>query len=264
MRKLIISVISLVALAALLIPSSAMAADTATFTGQGTTNGKLNTEICQPDGKPYVLFIYQTDKNAKTATITVNGVLQPMVKFGNGTFKYTADWALPSNLIGNVTATSDGTSKNPRLLISHGCGTDTNLPSSGTNIDYPTGTGTSDSKVEGATFTADYTFITDKSWNSYDDPMGDGSYKTHRMTKSVDLVAVNATPIIGDYTGKLVGYQFTGYGAKLMNLEPIHWLGVEDNSYPYLYHLELRADGIGEFQTHSETYSNLTVVEPVV
>jgi hypothetical protein len=236
----------------------ASAADSATFTGQGTTGGKLNNEVNQ-DGEPYILFIYQTDKSAKNATITINGAEKPMVKFGNGTFKYEADWALPNGLIGKVTASSDGTSKNARLLISHGFGADTNLPPSGNNIDPATGSGTTDNKTVGATFTMLRTFTTDKSWNSWDIGIR-GDYRQHRMTEQVDKIAVNATPIYGDYTGELVGYTVDsgGWGKLIENVVPVHWTA---DSVPYLYHVALPID---EQQTHNVTYSDLTVIEPAV
>lgn len=239
--------------------SGVASADSATFTGQGTTAGKLNTEVNDQGGKPYILFIYQTDKSAKSATITINGVDHAMVKFGNGTFKYQADWALPSGLIGKVTASSDGTSKNARLLISHGFGANTNLPPSGNNIDPATGSGTTDTKTVGAMFTMLRTFTTDKSWNSWDIGIRN-DYRQHRMTEQVDKIAVNATPIYGDYTGELVGYTVDtgGWGKLIENVVPVHWTA---DSVDYLYHVALP---INEQQTHNVTYSDLTVIEPSV
>lgn len=101
-----------------------------TYTGQGLiADGfggyDLRTELCgvengaDVDG-PYLLFVLTANK-ANNADITIDGVTVPMVKSGNGTFKYVSGWYDPSTLPGNVVATYDGNAKNAQLVISHGC-----------------------------------------------------------------------------------------------------------------------------------------------
>jgi hypothetical protein len=108
------------------------------YSGQGlTADGfggyDLNSEICDgnPNGVlengadaegPYLLFVL-TATGAKNADITINGTTYPMVKSGNGTFKYVSAWIDPDTVktSGYVTASYDGKAKNAQLTISHGC-----------------------------------------------------------------------------------------------------------------------------------------------
>jgi hypothetical protein len=105
-------------------------ANNVNFTGQGfIADGfggyDLRTELCgvangaDAEG-PYLLLVL-TATGSKNATITVNGVTTPMSKFGNGTFKAVTGWAEPGALVGNVSASFDGKSKNAQLVVSHGC-----------------------------------------------------------------------------------------------------------------------------------------------
>jgi hypothetical protein len=113
------------------------------YTGQGLTadafgNYDLNSEICkvengaEVDGA-YLLWVL-TATAAPHADITFNATAAPtlpdagvhqMFRQGNttsGAFKYVSAWHDPSDLIGNVQSTYDGTlKKNTQLVISHGC-----------------------------------------------------------------------------------------------------------------------------------------------
>src|ERR1051325_10291174 len=106
-------------------------ANSVTYSGQGlTADGfggyDLTTEICglangaDADG-PYLLWVL-TATGASNADITGPwGGPVPMIKSGNGTFKYVSGWYEPSTLPGKVVATYDGRTKNAQLTISHGC-----------------------------------------------------------------------------------------------------------------------------------------------
>jgi hypothetical protein len=107
-------------------------ANPVTFSGQGLiADGfggyDLITELCgvangaDADG-PYLLWVF-TATGASSATITGPWGTADMTKFGNGTFKYISGWYAPATLPGNVSATyaDDGKTKNPQLVISHGC-----------------------------------------------------------------------------------------------------------------------------------------------
>lgn len=103
-------------------------ANSASFTGQGTTaNGSggynLNTEICG-DGAdadhPYLLWVL-TATGAGNAEITgpwgTATMTQP--QHGNGAFKYVSGFYDLATLV--VSATYDGDPTNAQLVISHGC-----------------------------------------------------------------------------------------------------------------------------------------------
>lgn len=85
----------------------------------------LRTELCgiengaDVDG-PYLLFVL-TATGATAADITGPWGTAAMTKTGNGTFKYISAWYDPSTLAGNVCASYNGSSRNPQLVISHGC-----------------------------------------------------------------------------------------------------------------------------------------------
>ena len=101
-----------------------------TYGGQGLINEGENgydlvTELCTIAGGgdvdgPYLLWVL-TATGAKNADITGPFGTVPMVKTGNGTFKYVSGWWAPPSLPGNVSATYDGKVKNAQLVISHGC-----------------------------------------------------------------------------------------------------------------------------------------------
>jgi hypothetical protein len=108
-----------------------VATNPVTFSGQGLiADGfggyDLITERCgvangaDADG-PYLLWVF-TATRATGATITGPWGTAAMEKFSNGTFKYISGWYDPASLPGNVSAAAtDGTAKNPQLVISHGC-----------------------------------------------------------------------------------------------------------------------------------------------
>jgi hypothetical protein len=100
------------------------------YSGQGlTADGfggyDLNTELCgvangaEVDG-PYLLWIF-TATGASSASISGPWGTAAMTQKANGTFKYVSGFYDLGSLTGNVTASYSGTSKNPQLVISHGC-----------------------------------------------------------------------------------------------------------------------------------------------
>jgi hypothetical protein len=102
---------------------------TVTYSGQGLiADGQggfaLRTEICglqngaDAEG-PYLLWVL-TATGANSAQLTGPWGTVPMVRSGNGTFKYVSGWYDP-NALGTVSATYDGKVKNAQLVISHGC-----------------------------------------------------------------------------------------------------------------------------------------------
>jgi hypothetical protein len=123
--KVLIPAFFIAFLTAILSVSSVSADGTVNWTGQGTTNGTLNTVQCSGDTAQAgsLLWVF-TASGATSATITINGQTFAMTQEGqgNGTFKY-----VQTNFNGdfsslNVSATYVGTvNGNPQLTISHGC-----------------------------------------------------------------------------------------------------------------------------------------------
>ncbi len=132
MKRLLITSLAMGALALALAPAQiALAAgSTVTYRGQGLTQDDyggydLDHELCgiangaDADG-PYLLWVFTATK-ATYAQITGPWGTEPMVRMGNGTFKFVSDWYDPDALPGNVSATAGSRSANPQLVISHGC-----------------------------------------------------------------------------------------------------------------------------------------------
>jgi hypothetical protein len=115
---------------------SGTSADTIAWTGQGATNGVLNTSQCDaqndPNGanQPYLLWVFTTDGGSATITgsqgLTLSGSgtgsFSPDTNTGN-TFKFVTPYYTPdSNLtaIASFTVTDTGNGA-WNLVISHGC-----------------------------------------------------------------------------------------------------------------------------------------------
>jgi len=86
----------------------------------------LQSELCgvengaEVDG-PYLLWVF-TASGATGATISGPWAANaPMTQSANGTFKYVSGFYPLASLNGNVSATYSGTTRNPQLVISHGC-----------------------------------------------------------------------------------------------------------------------------------------------
>jgi hypothetical protein len=106
-------------------------ATSVTYSGQGLiADGfggyDLQTELCglengaDVDG-PYLLWVLTATQSKTAPTITGPWGTATMTASGGGTYKYISAWYAPSTLPGNVTASLDGKSANPQLVISHGC-----------------------------------------------------------------------------------------------------------------------------------------------
>lgn len=105
-------------------------AGTAVWTGNGTTvtdgTRTLNTETCNAENTPYVLWVLSGSK-ATTATISIDGATRaiPMVKTnvdkrGFSTFKYEMAGPIDLDALTAVASYDDGKNK-AALTISHGC-----------------------------------------------------------------------------------------------------------------------------------------------
>jgi hypothetical protein len=193
MRKVIIGIMAVAMLA--IIPAAASAATTVPYQGNGFTGGLLNTQV-NTDGHRYLLWVLSAN-GATSATIKLPDGNHAMTKVG-GTFKYESAPFKAGELTG-VTASYEGSVKGTvRLTVSHGY-LDTNIPSC-TSFDKQTGTGTSN--IAGP-FTMTETF-TGKTWWSATD-------MDERWQQTVNVSTRNAdvTPILGDFTGEIVGQKIS-------------------------------------------------------
>ena len=204
MRKLIIIAASLAALA---IPTAAMAEGTAVpYAGNGFTGGALNTQQDNNSGERYLAWVLSAN-GATSATITLPDGTHDMTKVG-GTFKFTSEPFKASELQ-NVSASYEGKVKgNVKLVVSHGY-LDTNIPD-GTSLDENTGTGTTNNLDGKYSITETFTHRT---WWSASDMA-----ERYQQTVNVYSKNVAATPILGDFTGEIVGYKFTGPGTLIANV----------------------------------------------
>jgi hypothetical protein len=127
--KRLIAILAVVAAALLLslsFTSTASAYDhPVQWTGQGTTDGELNTELCgtengaEVDGS-YLLWVLTAGPNATAADITGPWGTAQMTQTG-GSWKYVSQYYDPASLAGQVSATYQGPLRNAQLTISHGC-----------------------------------------------------------------------------------------------------------------------------------------------
>jgi hypothetical protein len=134
-KKLAFLIAGLLAVGGLMVaagnPTTAKADGTLTWTGQGTTNGQLNTVICDSNTPPGSLqWNFTTGGGMVTsATITISGIPSsnnvtnaPMTETG-GVFKYVSGWFDPLTTPPlSASVTYVGTvGMGAQLVISHGC-----------------------------------------------------------------------------------------------------------------------------------------------
>lgn len=184
-------------------PASATVLDAASttvqYTGQGLTNGVLNTDIGGEQG--LLLWVFNA-KGATTATINLpDGTSHPMTTSGNG-FKFESKYWAPADLA-RVTVTYTGPiAKNPTLTVSHGHAVDTNIPANTwTTADGGTVPGDfGDSPV------FRYKAVQDRNY-SWQSSLGNLFTSVQHVVQT-DM-RVDAEPIRGDVTGNIVGYTLT-------------------------------------------------------
>ncbi len=114
-------IIALSLMAFSIIPASADG--TVPWTGQGVTNGTLNTVDCTGStAQPGSLLWIFTASGATSATITINGQTFAMTQPGGGSFRYVQTGFNGDFSSLTVSATYVGTvNGNPQLTVSHGC-----------------------------------------------------------------------------------------------------------------------------------------------
>jgi hypothetical protein len=114
------------ALVAALLVSTARADGTLTWTGQGTTNGQLNTVECDANNTPYLLWIFTLGGAGNTvtsATLTLGGSGSGSyagTQFGQE-FHITTPFFDLSTLTASVAYVGSLGQGNANLVISHGC-----------------------------------------------------------------------------------------------------------------------------------------------
>ena len=128
MRRLGLAVLSVAGLMlslALLAPvGTALADGTIPWTGQGTTNGDLNSTECDSENTPYLLWVFTLgggDNTVTSATLTVNGdVYGPNTPSG-GNIKFFTNFYDLGTMTASVFYVGDLGSGSANLVISHGC-----------------------------------------------------------------------------------------------------------------------------------------------
>jgi hypothetical protein len=196
----------------------------------------------------YLLWVFNA-KGAANPKISLPGFAEPQAMFKiGGTFKFASPYYTYAELMAfKPSVTYDGSAKG-NLVVSHGNVEDTNIVSceNSWTVDSATGVATgqvcNDGTITDPTFTARYTFETDKSWNSTD---SDG--RGHRYTESVELRVVNAEPIVGNATGTVYGWNVELDREVIKVIEATHYTA---DSEPYLANLRLPID---EQQHHRVT-----------
>lgn len=154
MKRKVLSAVGLVALLAaglttamlLLAPAAGTASATipagaVVWTGQGTTDGSLDTVLCDENSTPYLLWIFTLggQNSVTNAVLTVNGDTYTGTQFGNE-IHFTTPFYATNTTDTQAYVTFDGaTGKNPNLVISHGCPGETTTTTTDTTPTTTTG-----------------------------------------------------------------------------------------------------------------------------
>ena len=108
--------------------AGSVSAGAITYSGQGITNGVLNSEVCgvengAPVDGPYLFWVFTGGgkEGSNYAKIIFPWGADVMVQQGGGAFQYTSAWADPTSLIDAVSVDFDGNPVNSQFVISHGC-----------------------------------------------------------------------------------------------------------------------------------------------
>ncbi len=121
--KKILSTLGILTLAAFFLVSTVSADSNLSWTGQGTSNGQLNTVQCSGDtaNPGQLLWIFTGGPNVTSATLTVNGTTYTGTQQG-GSFHFVTGWYTLDPAVTNASVSWTGnTTGNPQLTISHGC-----------------------------------------------------------------------------------------------------------------------------------------------
>jgi len=112
----------------MLASTGAISADsgTVTWTGNGTTDGQLDTVQCDTNNTPYLYWVLSPANNISAAELWINGVDQgamaPATDNGNAAYKLQTGWFDLSTLSASAAITTTGATGNGlKLKISHGC-----------------------------------------------------------------------------------------------------------------------------------------------
>ncbi|MEX0881542.1 MAG: hypothetical protein WDZ34_01555 [Candidatus Saccharimonadales bacterium] len=116
-----------ISLGSLLEFGSVAYADPVSWTGQGVSNGQLESVECDSQNTPYLLWIFTgggaNGATSATITITSNGVVvegpTAMTQQGQGAFHYTSGFYDLSTIGASVIHNNNPA--NHQLVISHGC-----------------------------------------------------------------------------------------------------------------------------------------------
>jgi hypothetical protein len=105
---------------------AAAASGTVDWTGNGVTDGVLNSEQCDDNNTPYLFWVLSPADNISAAELWINGVdqgaMQAASDHGNAAFQLqTAFFDLDTLTASAAITTTGDTAKGLKLKISHGC-----------------------------------------------------------------------------------------------------------------------------------------------
>ena len=124
---------ALIAAAALTLTfaGTAFADSSLQWTGQGVTNGEVNSENCDDVDPGELLWIF-TDGDATDVYVTVDGNMVGTAVDKGGSWHITTPWLDPldPNEYDVVVHYTGGDAKNPQFTLSHGCPAETTTTTS--------------------------------------------------------------------------------------------------------------------------------------
>jgi len=177
------------------------------YTGQGLTAGLPNVDLDDPSdafgpNDNYLMWVVSAN-GAMSATINLPDGTHTMKPVG-GTFKFSSKFFSPAEMTATpVTATYEGTVKGKvQLTVSHGHAADTNVPAN----TWTTANGGTVPGDFGTSPVFRYKAVQDRNY-SWQSSLGNLFTSVQHVVQT-DM-AVDATPIKGDVSGKIVGYMLT-------------------------------------------------------
>jgi hypothetical protein len=107
------------------LATAVSATDTVSWEGNGTTDGALNSVICDSQNTPYLLWVFTPGGNNTVSAATLHlggsGSGDFAMNQDNGQWKATTGFFDLGTLTAYVTWTGDLGEGNANLVISHGC-----------------------------------------------------------------------------------------------------------------------------------------------
>ena len=203
------AIVTIAAIGVIGTAGATSAATSVTYTGQGfSAAGVLNTDdrTLETDTTKvgYLLWVLPAN-GATSATLHLPGSVDLAMTGKGGNFKVESEY-FPLDALKGAFATYEGAVKGKVVLtVSHGhAPADTNIPSNTVDMATVTGDIPKGELPDNATFTVLQTLRNDQSWTASDDST------QHYYMDVTQRWSVKSTPILGNETGKIVGWHLDG------------------------------------------------------